>query len=92
VERQLPLGRIVAGGYRHARPALVEVIESCAIAPGRTLEIGGGTGTNAINAIEPALEIVQLRSTEFTVCQEQLKSWLCLSRQRAMAAQRSTRR
>lgn len=37
-----------------------------------------------MNAIEPALEIVQLRSTEFTVCEEQLKSWLCLSRKRAM--------
>jgi hypothetical protein len=45
-----------------------------------------------MNAIEPALEIVQLRSTEFTVCEEQLKSWLCLSRKRAIAAQPSTRR
>ena len=55
-------------------PLLVEVIESRAIAPGRTLEI------------------VQMRSTEFTVCEEQLKSWLCLSRKRAIAAQPSTRR
>ena len=44
------------------------------------------------NAIEPSLEIVQLRSTEFTVCEKQLKSWLCLSRKRGMAAQPSTRR
>jgi hypothetical protein len=36
--------------------------------------------------------IVQLRSTEFTVCEEQLKSWLCLSRKRAITAQPSTRR
>jgi hypothetical protein len=48
--------------------------------------------TDVMNAIEPALEIVQLRSTEFTVCEEQLKSWLCLSRKRAIAAQPSTRR
>ena len=38
------------------------------------------------NAIEPSLEIVQLRSTEFTVYEKQLKSWLCLSRKRGMAA------
>jgi hypothetical protein len=47
---------------------------------------------DVMNAIEPALEIVQLRSTEFTVCEEQLKSWLCLARKRAIAAQPSTRR
>lgn len=47
---------------------------------------------DVINAIEPSLEIVQLRSTEFNVCEEQLKSWLCLSRKRAIAAQPSTRR
>src|SRR5262245_3327047 len=34
----------------------------------------------------------ELRSTEFTVCDEQLKSWLCLSRKRTIAAQPSTRR
>jgi hypothetical protein len=45
---------------------------------------------DVMNAIEPALEIVQLRSTEFTVCDEQLKSWFCLSRKRAIAAQPST--
>jgi hypothetical protein len=51
-----------------------------------------GAPRDVMNAIEPALEIVQLRSTEFTVCDEQLKSWLCLSRKRAIAAQPSTRR
>ena len=47
---------------------------------------------DVINAIEPSLEIVELRSTEFAVCDEPLKSWLCLSRKRAIAAQPSTRR
>jgi hypothetical protein len=47
---------------------------------------------DVMNAIEPSLEIVQLRSTEFTVCDEGLKSWLCLSRKRAVPAQPSTRR
>ena len=45
-----------------------------------------------MNAIEPSLEIVQLRSTEFTVCDERVKSWLCVSRKRAIPAQPSTRR
>jgi SAM-dependent methyltransferase len=47
---------------------------------------------DVINAIEPSLEIVQLRSTEFTVFEEPLKSWFCLSRKRAIPAQPSTRR
>ena len=47
---------------------------------------------DVMNAIEPSLEIVQLRSTEFTVYEERLKSWLCLSRKRAIPAQPSTRR
>jgi len=45
-----------------------------------------------VHAIEPSLELVQLRSTEFTVYDERLKSWLCLSRKRTMPAQPSTRR
>lgn len=45
-----------------------------------------------MNAIEPSLEIVQLLATEFTVYEEPLKSWLCLSRKRAIPAQPSTRR
>ena len=44
------------------------------------------------NAIEPWLEIVQLRSAEFTVYDERLMAWLCLSRKRAIPAQPSTRR
>jgi SAM-dependent methyltransferase len=47
---------------------------------------------DVMNAIEPSLEIVQLRSTEFALCGERLKSWLCLSRKRAVPAQPSTRR
>ncbi len=39
-------------------------------------------------AIEPALEIVELRSTEF---RESAKAWLCLSRKRTMPPQPSTR-
>ncbi len=39
-------------------------------------------------AIEPALEIVELRSAEFHG--HGAKAWFCLSRQRAMAAQPST--
>jgi hypothetical protein len=45
-----------------------------------------------MNAIEPSLEIVQLRSTEFTVFEERLKSWFCLACKRAIPAQPSTRR
>jgi SAM-dependent methyltransferase len=47
---------------------------------------------DVMNAIEPSLEIILLRSTEFSVCERQLKSWLCLSRKRAIPAQPSTRR
>lgn len=47
---------------------------------------------DVMNAIEPSMEIVQLRSTEFTVCGEPMKSWLCLSRKRTIPAQPSTRR
>lgn len=47
---------------------------------------------DVMHAIEPSLEIVQFRSAEFTVLEAQLKSWLCLSRKRAIAAQPSTRR
>src|SRR5262245_16619344 len=37
---------------------LVEMIESHAIAPGRTLEIGCGTGTNAIYLVRHGFEVV----------------------------------
>jgi SAM-dependent methyltransferase len=39
-------------------PMLVEVIEARAIAPGRTLEVGCGTGTNAIYLAEHGFEVV----------------------------------
>ena len=44
-----------------------------------------------INAIEPSLEILQLRSAEFGVCEEQLKAWRCLARKRTISAQPSSR-
>lgn len=47
---------------------------------------------DVVNAIEPHLEIVQLRSTEFVVREASVKSWLCLSRKRTIPAQPSTRR
>jgi len=47
---------------------------------------------DVIDAIEPSLEIVQLRATAFTVFEEQMQSWLCLSRKRAIPAQPSSRR
>jgi len=40
-------------------------------------------------AIEPALEIVELRSAEFRG--NNAKAWFCLSRQRTIPAQPSTR-
>jgi hypothetical protein len=40
-------------------------------------------------AIEPALEIVELRSAEFSGIYA--KAWFCLSRQRSVPAQPSTR-
>jgi hypothetical protein len=45
-----------------------------------------------ISAIEPPLEILQFRSCEFGVYEQQLKAWLCLSRKRTIPAQRSTHR
>jgi len=39
-------------------PMLVEMIESGAIAPGRTLEVGCGTGTNAIYLAHHGFEVV----------------------------------
>jgi SAM-dependent methyltransferase len=37
---------------------LVELIEACAITPGRTLEVGCGTGTNAIYLAEHGFNVV----------------------------------
>jgi len=39
-------------------PMLVEIVESDAIAPGRTLEVGCGTGTNAIYLAQHGFEVV----------------------------------
>lgn len=44
-----------------------------------------------MNAIEPSLEIVQFRASEFGVNEEPLKAWLCLSRTRTSPAQPSSR-
>jgi SAM-dependent methyltransferase len=45
-----------------------------------------------VNAIEPHLELVELRTAEFGVNEEQLRAWRCLSRKRTVPAQPSTRR
>ena len=39
-------------------PMLVEFVESHAVAPGRALEVGCGTGTNAIYLVQHGFEIV----------------------------------
>ena len=44
-----------------------------------------------MNAIEPSLEILQFRASEFGVNGEPLKAWLCLSRKRTSPAQPSSR-
>jgi len=44
-----------------------------------------------MQAIEPSMEILQFRSSEFGVHSEQLKAWICLSRKRTIAAQPSSR-
>jgi SAM-dependent methyltransferase len=59
--------------------------------PSREIGPPRRTAREVMNAIEPSLEIVQLRSREFGVCGEQLKAWLCLSRKRLIPAQPSSR-
>jgi len=49
------------------------------------------SASDVITAIEPSLEIVQLRSGEFGVRGQQLKAWLCLSRKRTTTPQPSSR-
>jgi SAM-dependent methyltransferase len=44
-----------------------------------------------MNAIEPSMEILQLRAGAFSVNETPLKAWLCLSRKRTIPAQPSTR-
>jgi len=45
-----------------------------------------------VTAIEPALEIVSLRTSEFHGDTAGLRAWVCLSRRRTMPARPSTRR
>ncbi len=45
-----------------------------------------------VTAIEPVLEIVSLRTTEFHADDRAPRAWACLSRRRTMPAQPSTRR
>ena len=45
-------------GHRQARSDDGEMIASRAIAPGRTLEVGCGTGTNAIYLAQQGFEVV----------------------------------
>ncbi len=47
---------------------------------------------NLVDAIEPSLEIVELRGTEFHSQLGPARAWLCLARQRLVAAQPLTRR
>ena len=48
--------------------------------------------SEVIAAVEPALEIVELRSITFEKVREEApKAWFCLSRRRSVAAQPSTR-
>jgi 2-polyprenyl-3-methyl-5-hydroxy-6-metoxy-1,4-benzoquinol methylase len=39
-------------------PMLIEMVESRAIAPGRTLDVGCGTGTNAIYLADHGFEVM----------------------------------
>ena len=47
---------------------------------------------DVVSAIEPALEIVEMRSPEFHSQFGPAKAWFCLSRRRTVPAQPSTRR
>jgi SAM-dependent methyltransferase len=49
------------------------------------------TAREIVNAVEPVLEIVHLRSDELGVRDELLKAWRCLSRKRTMPPQPSSR-
>ena len=49
IQRRLPVPRAVLGRWlRGMNPHLVDLVEQGVIAKGRTLEVGCGTGTNAI--------------------------------------------
>jgi SAM-dependent methyltransferase len=49
------------------------------------------TAREIVGAIEPSLQILDLRSGEFGVCGEQRPAWRCLARKRTLPAQPSTR-
>lgn len=55
-------------------PMLVEVIESGAIAPGRALDIGCGTGTNAIYLAEHGFEVVGIDVSPIAIEQARAKA------------------
>ena len=48
-------------------PQLVEMLESRAITPGRTLEIGCGTGTNAIFLAQHGFDVLGVDISEVAV-------------------------
>lgn len=49
------------------------------------------TAREVMNAIEPSLEILRFRSSEFSVEDQRLKAWVCLSCRRTTPAQPSSR-
>ena len=55
-------------------PLLVEMIESRAIAPGRTLEIGCGTGTNAIFLAQHGFDVLGVDISEVAVDKARAKA------------------
>jgi SAM-dependent methyltransferase len=55
-------------------PLLVEVIESRAIAPERTLEIGCGTGTNAIFLAQHGFDVLGIDISEVAVARARAKA------------------
>jgi len=56
---------------------LVEMIESHAIAPGRTLELGSGTGTNAIYLVQRGFDVVGVDISPLAVEQARAKAHGC---------------
>src|SRR5262249_26769783 len=58
-------------------PMLVEMIESCAIAPGRALEVGCGTGTNAIYLAQHGFEVTGVDISPLAVENARAKSHGC---------------